>query len=194
MIIMITRARVYGCFGSTGVAALVLLVFGTRAGALAGGVVGGMGAPLSPSVRLVLATIGALAVLVAALLGNPPWQPDRETPRAWLRYGDWRTAATNGVVLGLGFPTRLGFWLWYLVPLAAFASGSPSTGALIFLCYSAARLLASLLHSAAALHMGGRAPRLPSYTSTSSTVAPLVFPALAFFIVGTMTQIVTPVS
>jgi hypothetical protein len=38
----------------------------------------------------------------------------------------------NGSALGLGWSSRIGFWLWYVVPAAAVLSGSPLLGAAVW--------------------------------------------------------------
>jgi hypothetical protein len=48
--------------------------------------------------------------------------------------------ATNGALLGLAVTSRIGFWLWYVVPLAAFLSAAPVAGAIVWGLYGLARL------------------------------------------------------
>ncbi len=156
MVVMITRARVSGCFGSLTVAGVVLLGAAITAGLLAGGVIGLAGALLDPVTRLLLAGLAAVTVLLGAARRRLPWQLDRETDRRWLAHEDWRTAAYNGFALGLGFTTRIGYWLFYLLPLAAFAIGDPRLSALGWAAYAASRVGGSLLVWRAGLQIAGR--------------------------------------
>jgi hypothetical protein len=99
-----------------------------------------------------------LAVLAATLLGLaavggrelvsrrlvPPPQLDRETAVGWLELGPYRWAVRNGAALGLGATSRLGYWLWYLVPVGAFAAGTPLLGAVVYGAYGLVRSLPAL--------------------------------------------------
>jgi hypothetical protein len=84
---------------------------------------------------------------VLELLGRrtrPP-QLDCETPRDWLRKGPLRWAIRNGLALGFGATSRIGFFLWYVVPLGALLSGCPVLGAIIYGTYGLVRGLAAPL-------------------------------------------------
>lgn len=125
---------------------IAAVVGSTAAGALAGAGLGALGATASATARSGLVT--ALAVVGVALsIGG--WgagvkllpQVDRETEQSLLHHGPLRWAAENGALLGLGFTSRLGTWLWYTVPAAALVSGSPASGALVYGLYGFARLL-----------------------------------------------------
>jgi hypothetical protein len=50
-------------------------------------------------------------------------------------------AIRNGLALGFGATSRIGFWLWYVVPLGAFLVGDPIFGAVIYGTYSLIRAL-----------------------------------------------------
>lgn len=67
----------------------------------------------------------------------PQW--NRETPQAWLQYGAVRWSIVNGLALGSGLFSRIGFLGWYLIPLACLAYGNPLAGALIFGTYGLMR-------------------------------------------------------
>jgi hypothetical protein len=140
VIIMITRARVSGCFGSSAVAGALLVSSALGSAALTGAVLGLLGAVLEPATRALLAVAAAGAVAVGVILRPVPWQLDRETDTAWLTYEDWRTAAYNGFALGLGFTTRIGFWLFYLVPLTAFVVADPAVAALGYAAFAVSRI------------------------------------------------------
>jgi hypothetical protein len=90
--------------------------------------------------------LGVTAILVAGseVAGRRirPLQCDRETPRSWMQAGPLRRAVRNGAALGLGATTRIGFWLWYVVPVSAIVCGRPDVGALVYGSYGATRGLA----------------------------------------------------
>ncbi|HEU0127902.1 MAG TPA: hypothetical protein VFQ48_04765 [Pseudonocardiaceae bacterium] len=92
---------------------------------------------------LTLAAVGGRQLADQRLLSPP--QFDRETAQAWLQRGPYRWAVLNGAALGVGATTRLGYWLWYLVPVGSFATGTPLLGALIYGAYGLARSLPALL-------------------------------------------------
>ncbi len=60
----------------------------------------------------------------------------REASRGRLS-ASWATSwsVRTGVVLGCGASTRIGFWSWYTVPLAALLLGSTATGAVVYGTY-----------------------------------------------------------
>jgi hypothetical protein len=62
----------------------------------------------------------------------------------WLRDARGRRSLKNGMVLGLGFTTRIGFWLWYVVPVTALASGDARVGASVWGLYGFARGISPL--------------------------------------------------
>lgn len=166
MIIMITRARVSGCFDSSFIAGTILLASALAGALLTGALLGLAGAAFDPVTRAVLTGLAALAVLMGALTKPAPWQLDRETDRRWLDYNDWRTAALNGFALGLGFTTRIGFWLFYAVLLAAFAIADPVLAATGTAVYALSRVGGSLLLAAVGVEAAGRGwiPRLRTTT------------------------------
>jgi len=106
------------------------------------------GSVLDRPSRLVLVAVILGAVMVGALAGPKPWQLDRETAMSWLVHQDWRTAAFNGISLGLGFTTRIGFWLYYLVIVAAMMSPGYLWGAAIVGAYGFGRVFLSLVQGA----------------------------------------------
>lgn len=70
-------------------------------------------------------------------------QLSRETSRRYGALGlSW--VARNGVAMGIGITTRLGFWLWYALPLAAALSGGPLRGAVVFGSYALVRASAPI--------------------------------------------------
>jgi hypothetical protein len=54
-------------------------------------------------------------------------------------------AARNGLAMGTGFTTRIGFWLWYAVPVSALLSASVLEGAAIYGAYALVRGSSPLL-------------------------------------------------
>jgi hypothetical protein len=131
------------------------------AGALAGAIVGGFGAFVPLDVRVVLGMTGALLLIVAACLprlGVLQW--DRETKQELLVRGPLVWAMLNGALLGVGVTSRLGFWIWYTVPLCAFVLGVPAAGAVIWGGYSVARLVLAIALSFAMRRRPGAAVSL----------------------------------
>lgn len=57
--------------------------------------------------------------------------------------GALRWAARNGFALGVGASTRIGFVLWYVVPIAALLSASLPLGAGVFAAYGFFRTTAA---------------------------------------------------
>lgn len=80
-------------------------------------------------------------VILGAIVGRPPIQIDRETPRAWLRYRDWRTAALNGAALGSGAVTRIGFLSYFVAFGAAFLAGGAVAAIAVGAVYGLTRIL-----------------------------------------------------
>lgn len=119
---------------------LAALVSGGATGALLG-FAGGL---CPPSVRSALASLAALVAIACGCLEllRPHFRPpqcDRETPQRWLHAGPLRWALRNGLALGNGMTSRIGFWLWYVVPAAALLAGQPLFGALLYGIYGFAR-------------------------------------------------------
>lgn len=113
-------------------------------GAASGAVLGFMGSALSPTSRVGIGTLlGFLGVVIGGLdvLGraSPPLQCDRETPKRWVGHGATGWAIRNGLALGCGAGSRIGFWLWYAIPAGALLFGNAASGALLYGTYGAAR-------------------------------------------------------
>jgi hypothetical protein len=137
---MINHARVTGLRQSLTLSSLLLVAAGVAAAALCGTILGAAGWALAGELRALVVLAALVAVLVGSFRSPVPWQRNAETPRSWLELQSWQTAARNGLALGTGYSTRIGFWLWYLVPIGAFAVGTPLGGALIYATYATARL------------------------------------------------------
>lgn len=122
----------------------IYVVFGCGAAALVGFCLGLLGGTLGADVRASVATIVAVGAIVVAMLelsGRPVRlvQLDRETPRDWLGGSPLRWAALNGMAIGIGAGTRLGVWLWYVIPLGALLSGDPTLGTIGYGAYGFTR-------------------------------------------------------
>jgi hypothetical protein len=99
---------------------------------------------LAGDTRALVASIAGLLAVVFGLLGVfhvriPLIQIDRETPYGWLQGSPISWALRNGAAIGFGAWTRLGVWLWYLIPLGALLSASPIVGAVGYGAYGLAR-------------------------------------------------------
>lgn len=81
----------------------------------------------------------------------PLCQIDRETAQRWMHRGALSWALLNGSALGVGAASRLGFPLWYVVPVTALLGGSPILGAAVYGAYGFVRAGATF-----ALLLGGR--------------------------------------
>lgn len=124
--------------------ALAFTLSSTAAGMLSGAVLGAVGADFSTDQRSAVAfaaAVTAIGIASAQLSDHRfgPLQRDRETPRVWLYHRPVHWALLNGFALGLGITSRLGFWLWYAVPVAAFCTGDASLGAILYGSYALAR-------------------------------------------------------
>ncbi len=127
--------------------AIVYSLASTLAAGAAGGALGWAGYLLPWSLRLVAASVaGVLAILLGLVEVRGrrlcPVQRDIETPQHWMLAGSLQWAALNGAALGLGATTRIGFWLWYVVPLGALLSGGADAGALVYGAFGASRGMA----------------------------------------------------
>lgn len=81
-------------------------------------------------------------LLILAPLTSPRRLPqiNRETEQSLLSRGPFVWALVNGFLLGVGFTSRLGYWIFYLFPLGCLVVGSPPLGALIWGTYGLTRL------------------------------------------------------
>ena len=127
---------------------MTYVLAGTLGGAAAGAGLAALGSLIAEDVRVALATTAALVgvpVGMFELVGRRirPLQCDRETPRRWMSAGAIGWAARNGLALGTGASSRLGFVLWYVVPTAAFLSANVALGAGIFATYGFCRTAAA---------------------------------------------------
>lgn len=119
-------------------------------GLLSGVVLGSIGAALPTAARLGLTlALSSIALLITmfALVGwtPAPLQRSCETPKPWADADALGWAVRNGLTLGCGATTRVGFWSWYLVPAVALLSGDVLAGALSYGAYGIARAGAGAL-------------------------------------------------
>jgi hypothetical protein len=126
----------------------VYVASGTLVGASVGAALGWIGSAIAPEVRAVIVVCFAFVALLISLtelFGRRVRmiQVDRETPYGWLGPGPLSWAARNGAAIGFGGGTRLGFWLWYVVPLGSLLAGSPILGAAAYGLYSLSRTLSA---------------------------------------------------
>lgn len=116
----------------------------TGAGATVGAVIGALGSTMTVEARAALGTLVALAGVIVGVLEVsgvrvPLLEQPGQTPRKWLQEGAFLGPAKNGVALGLGFFTKIGFSMWYLIPFGALLSGSPLGGSIIYGTYAFVR-------------------------------------------------------
>ena len=126
--------------------AVIYALASAVAGLVAGAMLGTLGNLLPLDMRLAVGSILAIAAIAVGgleLFGRrtQPWQFDCETPQRWVDRGAWRWATRNGLTLGFGVTSRIGFWLWYVIPLGAFLIGDPVGSAAIYGTYGLIRAL-----------------------------------------------------
>ena len=120
------------------------------AGLVAGAALGSVGGLLPLDVRL---AVGSILAIVAIAVGGlelsgrrmQPLQFDCETPQRWVNKGAWRWATRNGLALGFGATSRIGFWLWYVIPLGAFLLGDPLASGILYGTYGLVRALGAVV-------------------------------------------------
>jgi hypothetical protein len=134
---------------SWGSKAVVYTLSSALAGLVAGAVLGTLGGLLPLRFRLAAGSILAVAAIAVSgleLLGRriQPPQFDCETPQRWVHKGPLRWATQNGLALGFGATSRIGFWLWYVIPLGALLLGDPWLGAVVYGTYGLIRGLGAV--------------------------------------------------
>ena len=130
--------------------AIVYSLSSAFAGLIVGALLGIAGSFLSLSFR---GAIGGVLAVIAVAAGSleifgrriKPLQFDCPTPRHWMQKGPLRWATRNGLALGFGATSRIGFLSWYVVPLGALLSGSLAFGAAIYGTYGLVRGVAAPL-------------------------------------------------
>lgn len=130
--------------------AIVYSLSSALAGLTAGTLLGIVGGLLPLDLRL---AVGSVLAVVALILGTLELfgrriklpQFDCETPQRWIHKGPLRWAIRNGLTLGLGATSRIGFLLWYVIPIGALLFGTPILGAAIYGTYGLIRGVAAPL-------------------------------------------------
>lgn len=117
----------------------MFVVSAAAAGSALGALLGAIGALIPEGVRwacVTLLTLSASYVGARELLGRQflPWQRNRETPRVWLDQSSMWWAAKNGAALGVGVTSRVGFWVFYVVPLGVVFIGEQVWGPRFMVC------------------------------------------------------------
>lgn len=121
--------------------AFVYVASAAVAATLLGSILGWLGGRVIADDRVVATTVVLLVASVPAVLGVAgrklrPLELDVETPQTWVQHGPLLWAARNGAALGTGILSRVGFWLWYVVPVSAFLSGRTWFGATVYGSYA----------------------------------------------------------
>lgn len=109
-----------------------------------GAALGSVASTISTQSRGAIVVAGGGLLIAFGLSGRYP-ELNRETSKSWVHEGwlDW--ALKTGTELGVGATTRLGSPLWFSVPIAAFATGDPLLGGVIYATYGVARTTMSVL-------------------------------------------------
>ncbi len=129
--------------------AVVYSLSSALAGIVAGAALGAAGGLLALGLRVAVGSILAVAAIAVGSLeffGRRVRLPqfDCETPQRWIRKGPLRWATRNGLILGFGATSRIGFWLWYAIPLGAFLVGDVRLGAVVYGTYGLVRGLGAV--------------------------------------------------
>lgn len=119
----------------------------TVAGVLSGAAINVLANVVDGTSVIVIPYASVVAALVIADLASWPLLPQRnvETPRQWVHQAPWRWAVLTGAALGCGAWTRIGFPIWYVLPLIGVATTSFLIAAACWGTYGCIRALASVL-------------------------------------------------
>lgn len=166
---------------------------GLVAGAFVGATLGLVGSLVSGEVRAALAALGAMiaiAIGTVEAFGSrvPLIQLDRETPFRWLKPGAIQWAIRNGMSLGIGAGSRLGFWLWYVIPLGSFLSGDLVVGAVGFGLYGLTRTVGARGIAFLDMHFGVSTERLLRFSTQARRLT-----AMQLILMGASTLVVVGV-
>lgn len=129
-------------------AASAFIVAGTATGIVIGAAAGATAGLLDEELRrgvVWIVTVGGACWFALDLWRGPLPFPelDRQTEKYWLEEGSLRWAAKTGAALATGGMTRIGFPIWYVVPLGALGSGSATGAAAVWATYGFVRTFAS---------------------------------------------------
>lgn len=130
--------------------AVGFLAASTIAGTVTGLALGFFGSLWPPTLRIALAGLaasGGLLVTTIDLMWRPIALPqcNSETPQRWVNEGPLGWSIRNGLALGCGAFSRVGFLIWYVIPGAALLFGSPAAGAALYGSYAFIRGAAPLV-------------------------------------------------
>jgi len=87
---------------------------------------------------LAIVLVVAAMFAVAGRLRRLP-ELKRETSQSWMDLGPYGWSLANGLALGTGVTSRIGFLPWYLVPMTCLVLGDTIVGATIFGVYGTSR-------------------------------------------------------
>lgn len=136
--------------------AFVYAFASTLSAVAAGALLGAVGQVVPQTVRLACITLLAICAIGVGgfelgVRSFRPAQCNRETAQSWMQLGALRWATANGAALGVGVTSRIGFWLWYVIPVGALLSGKPWVGALVYGTYGFVRGAAAILFVSAVM-------------------------------------------
>jgi hypothetical protein len=131
------------------VAYLLFVAAATVTGTIVGALLGWVGGTFSEPTRLASGSaLGLVAITIASAelagRGVRPLQCNRETPKRWVDGGMATWSTRTGAALGFGATSRLGYSLWYCVPLSALMIGDLVAGAVIYGLYAFVRTAAAV--------------------------------------------------
>ncbi|MDX2343260.1 MAG: hypothetical protein QNL12_05775 [Acidimicrobiia bacterium] len=169
--------------------ALLSILGGVAAGSSLGALLGGVASLMTVSQRAAVASAAAFGLVIAAILDNKPIQVRTETPRSLLDRGPVAWSLLNGALLGVGVASRLGFWLWYAIPLGVLVVGSATGGAVLWGLYGFSRMTmiaadASRMHDDTALDRADSMLRRSTVMKWSTRLATFVFAGVVLGVVG----------
>jgi hypothetical protein len=109
-----------------------------------GSLLGVSGAMVSQPTRDALLSMAAFALLALGILdlANHPVrliQFDRGRPHPSANSSPLKWTIKNGSALGTGFSSRIGFWMWFLIPVSSYWTGDFAKGAFVFGVYGLCR-------------------------------------------------------
>lgn len=174
MLASITPLGERGRHARWGLTVTAFLVGAAVAGVAVGAAIGALGSiviPASASARLRLMVLSAAAVLAIALDTVPAAVPGprRQVNERWLdEYRGWVYGLGYGAQLGVGVTTVVSSAATYLALIAAFLTGSVTSGALVVGCFGTVRGLTPL----AARHIRGPAELLALHRMLARWRAP----------------------
>lgn len=118
-------------------------------GVIAGSAAGLIGQLSDPALRIAcaaaVAVLGTGLGIYEALGGRRIVQWNRETPKRWI-HSSWLTGSIkNGIAMGLGVRTRIGLWLWFVIPVSSILLGDPILGMIVWGGYGLGRGIAPWL-------------------------------------------------